>query len=96
MLKFGKIRNKEKNAKNMNHSDSIFGEAINMFFGAKKEKVKEDKKEKNKKVQVKGDNIETAINVTIEEAFFGANKKISLRAVDRKLKNIYSKDTCRY
>jgi curved DNA-binding protein len=38
-------------------------------------------------VPVKGENIETQIDVTIEEAFYGANKKISLRAVDGKMKN---------
>ncbi len=85
----GKDRNKEQNANNMKSADTIFSEAINMFFGAKKEKeVKEVTK--NKKVQVKGDNIETSIGVSIEEAFFGTSKKISLRAVDRKNENIYS------
>ena len=34
----GKKRNKENNAKNMNTSNSAFGEIFNMFFGAKKEK----------------------------------------------------------
>lgn len=91
----GKIRNKEKNAKNIKSSDTILGEAFNMFFGAKKDKEVDEPKEKNKKAQIKGDNIETGINVTIDEAFFGASKKISLRAVDRKDENFYSKDTSR-
>ena len=81
----GKVRNREQNAKNMKSGDTIFSEAINMFFGAKKEKEPE-KKTKNKKPQVKGDNIETGINVSIEEAYFGTSKKISLRAVDGKMK----------
>ena len=83
----GKKRNKENNAKNMNTSNSAFGEIFNMFFGAKKEKKVEKETVKTKKVQAKGDNIETGINVSIEEAYFGANKKISLRAVDGKMKN---------
>ncbi len=95
-VNIGKARNKEKNAGNMKYSDSIIGEAFNMFFGAKKEKAKNENKSTNKKVSIKGDNIETAINVNIEEAFFGGSKKISLRAVDRKLKNVYSKNTSRY
>ncbi|MFR2533841.1 MAG: DnaJ C-terminal domain-containing protein [Clostridia bacterium] len=41
---------------------------------------------KKKKVPIKGENIETQINVSIEEAFYGLNKKISLRAVDGKMK----------
>ena len=81
----GKYKNKEKNANNMKSSDTIFGEALNMFFGAKKNK-ESDEKGKNKKVQVKGDNIETGINVSINDAFFGASKKISLRTVDGSMK----------
>ena len=64
-----------------------------MFFGAKKEKS--EKKPKNNEVRIKGENIETAIDVSLEEAFFGINKKISLRAIDRKNENIYSKNTSR-
>ena len=90
----GKDRNKEKNGQNMKTSESILGEAFNMFFGSKKEKSTESK-EKNKKTQVKGDNIETGINVTIDEAYFGASKKISLRAVDRKYENFYCKNSGR-
>ncbi len=80
----GKKKNKEKNAKNMRSSDSFIGEAFNLLFGAKKQKKEKEPKEKNKKPQIKGDNIETGINVSIEDAFLGLNKKISLRAVDRK------------
>lgn len=81
----GKTKNKEKNAKNMKSSDTIIGEAFNMFFGSKKEKKKEGPKPK--KNAVKGENVDTGISVTIEEAFFGASKKISLRAVDGSMKN---------
>jgi len=81
----GKVKNKEKNAKNMKSSDTIIGEAFNMFFGSKKEKAKPEKK--SNKPGVKGDNIDTGISVTIEEAFFGTTKKISLRAVDGSMKS---------
>ena len=40
----------------------------------------------NKKVAIKGENIETEINLNIEQAFYGIQKKISLRAVDGKMK----------
>lgn len=92
-INIGKDRNKEKNGQNMKISDSILGEAFNMFFGSKKEKDTQSKG-KNKKVQIKGDNIETGISVTIDEAFFGASKKISLRAVDRKYEDFYCKNSC--
>ena len=38
------------------------------------------------KLAGKGENIETEINVNIEEAFYGAEKKISLRTVEGKMK----------
>ena len=38
------------------------------------------------KVPTKGDNIDTEINVSINEAFNGADKKIALRAVDGEMK----------
>ncbi len=91
----GKTKNKEQNAKNMETGDTFFSEVANMLFGAKKQKEKEETKTKNKKAQVKGDNIETSINIKIEEAFFGTSKKISLRAVDRKHEDIYSKSSSR-
>ena len=81
----GKKKNKEENGKNINHSDTIFGEVMNMFFGAKKEN--EEAKPKKGKVQIKGENVETAINLSIEEAYFGGTKKISLRAINGKMKN---------
>lgn len=66
-------------------ANSTFSDFFNMFFGSIKEE-KEDKKVKNKKVPVKGENIETEINVSIEDAYYGLGKKISLRTVDGKMK----------
>ena len=68
--------------------DSIFSDFFNMFFGEKTsvdaEKPQENKK--NKKVPIKGENIDTEINVSILEAFYGQEKKISLRALNGKMK----------
>lgn len=58
---------------------------LNLLFGINKKDNKEEKV--NKKVAAKGDNIETEIKLEIQEAFYGVNKKISLRAVDGKMKN---------
>ena len=92
----GKKKNKEQNAKNINDTDNIFGEIKNIIFGAKREENIKEKKTKTKsKPAIKGENIETAINVSIEEAFFGSTKKISLRALDRKNEKLFCKDTCR-
>ena len=66
-------------------SDSVFSDFFNMFFGSVKEE-KEAKTVKSKKPPVKGDNIETEINVSIEDAYYGLSKKISLRTVNGNMK----------
>ena len=53
-----------------------------LLFGINKvEKVKRTKT----KVPAKGDNVETQIDVGIKQAFYGTNKKISLRTIDGKM-----------
>ena len=66
-------------------SDSVFSDFFNMFFGSTKEEQAE-KHAKNKKPPVKGENIETEIKVSIEDAFYGLSKKISLRTVEGNMK----------
>lgn len=85
----GRKKNKEELGNNDKNSDSIFGDVFNMFFGEAKEKEESEeniKQARKKKVPVKGENVETAITVTLEEAFFGKEKKISLRTVEGKMK----------
>ena len=68
---------------------SAFSDFFNMFFGDTKEDDLEENnknKRKNKKVPVKGENVETEIDVSIEDAFYGVNKRISLRTVEGKMK----------
>lgn len=68
--------------------DSLFSDFFNMFFGNIKEE--EEKKtsplSKKKKPAIKGDNIETEISISIEEGFYGLNKKVSLRTIEGKMK----------
>ena len=71
--KLAKEENKDKSSTDL----------FSMFFGGE-EKSSSDTK--TKKIPVKGENIETEINISIEEAFYGSEKKISLRAVDGKMK----------
>lgn len=60
------------------------GTILNMFLGNIENT---DKKEKSSKESpVKGENIETEINVSIYDAFYGLEKQISLKAVDGKVK----------
>lgn len=65
--------------------EKITNDFFSMFFGAEEKQEQTDVK-KAKKIPVKGENVETEINISIEEAYFGSEKKISLRAVDGKMK----------
>ena len=63
---------------------SVFSDFFNMFFG-----VNQNEKTiapKSKKIPINGENIETSIDVGLEESFYGQEKKISLRTVDGKMK----------
>ena len=73
---------------------TVFSNFFNMFFGIQEVENKEESKIK-RKLAVKGDNIDTEINVGIEEAFFGLEKNISLRTVTRKNEDIFCKNTIR-
>ena len=67
---------------NINNYQKIKGKNIfNMFLGNT-----EINEETDRKLPQRGDDIETEINVKLEEAFYGLEKKISLRTVDGKMK----------
>lgn len=70
-------------------ANSLFSDFFNLFFGELKEdkKIEAKSKKKKNKVMEKGENIETSIDVSIEDAFYGASKKISLRTVKGDLKS---------
>lgn len=60
------------------------GTILNMFLGNIENT---DKKERSKERNpAKGENIETEINVSIYDAFYGLEKQISLKAIDEKVK----------
>ena len=65
---------------NIKGKDSI----VKMFFGNVRQN-QEDKTKKSKE-PLRGENVETEINSTIYEAFYGLDKKISLRTVEGKMK----------
>lgn len=67
---------------NINNYQKIKGKNIfNMFLGNT-----EINEETDRKLPQRGEDIETEINVKLEEAFYGLEKKISLRTVDGKRK----------
>lgn len=69
-------------------NDSIFSDFFKMFFGNVEEKENKEEKRttKSKKVPIKGENIETEINMSIAETFYGCEKKISLRTAQGGMK----------
>ena len=67
-------RYKEENQKN----NASFGDFFNMFFGTNENDIQQ-KVNKMEKKPVKGANIETSIDVDIEEVFYGLDKKISIK-----------------
>ena len=79
------VGKKKKFEESKREEGSIFSNFFNMFFGEQLNKAKKET-EKKQKVPIKGENIETEIDVSIEDAFYGQTKKISLRAQNGKMK----------
>lgn len=78
-------KRKAKVEESKRSKESIFSDFFNMFFGEISNKVS-SQKNKIEKVAVKGENIETEVDISLEEAFYGLEKKISLRMVNGKMK----------
>ena len=64
--------------------DSLSSDFFNMFFG--NIDGKEISKKEKKKVPSKGENIETELNISIEDAFRGNEQTIGVRTLEGKLK----------
>lgn len=65
-------------------SGSVFSDFFNMFFGNNEEE--KQKPRKKEKTPIRGEDIDTSIDVALEESFYGLDKKLSLRTVDGKMK----------
>lgn len=80
--KYDRVWNSKNNVKNYHNikGSNIFS----MFLGNIEDVSKENINKKN--ASRKGENVETEIKVSLEEAFYGAEKKISLRTVEGKMK----------
>lgn len=81
--KVGRKKQKEKYEESKREKGSAFSDFFNMFFGETEVSpiVKENKKEK-----IKGENIETEINIKLEDAYYGSEKRISLRTVNGQMR----------
>lgn len=83
----GNRRKKQEYQESKRSIDSLFSDFFNMFFGKVTQEDKEKARQRDKrKPVIKGENIETAVPISIREAFYGMNKKISLRTVEGKMK----------
>ena len=79
-------KNKRKELKkNSNGSDSVLSDFFNVFFG-ENVNLKNSAVNKSGERPVKGQNIETSIDVEIEEVFYGLDKKVSLKNIEGKNK----------
>lgn len=79
-----KQRHKSGYEESKREKDSLFSDFFNMFFGNEVIEKDDQKRRSTKKIAVKGENVETEINIAIQDAFYGAEQKIALRTVNRK------------
>lgn len=77
-------KKKAQEKKTSRNNNNIISEFKSIFFG--QEEVEKTESKVYRKIPTKGENVETEINVKIEDAYFGLEKKISLRAVNGKMK----------
>ena len=82
--RIGRKKRAQAQQQSKNNHNSVFGEFKNLFFGEQKINVKNEQTF-HKKMPVKGENIDTEINIKLEDAFFGAVKQISLKTVKGKM-----------
>ena len=80
--KYDRVWNSRNNIKNYQKfkSKNIFSMFLGNVDNVGKVNIE------NEKNSIKGENIETEIKVTLEDAFYGLEKKISLRTIEGKMK----------
>lgn len=81
-------RKKAQKAKEYNRKNtSAKGEILNILFGNFDGKSEKQRVHiSNEKLPKQGENVETEIGISIQDAFFGTNKDISLRTVNGKMR----------
>lgn len=81
--KVGRKKKKINADQTKNEKGPGFGEFINILFGETKN---DEKNGEDRKDPIKGENINTEINIKLEDAYYGTNKKISFRTVKGQMK----------
>ncbi len=84
-VNIGRRKNREKYGNKEEKTDSIKDGLFGMFFGYAPKKYKKQEEVVGAK---KGEDVETQIEISLEDAFYGKTKKISLRTVSGTLKTI--------
>lgn len=80
------VGKKKKYEESKRENGSKFSEFFTMFFGNISNEDEDTIKKTNKKIPIRGENVETEINMSIEETYYGTEKKISLRTLKGKMK----------
>lgn len=77
-----------KKAKKSNNQKSKLStvDFIKQLFGISIENKQKKKDTKEQKIPSQGENVETSIEISVIEGFFGLDKEISLRTIDGKMK----------
>lgn len=77
-------------AKENINTESGFSNFVNMFFGKQNENNIVTNLDKNleKNIPIPGDDLESEMEVTLEDVFFGAEKKLAFRTTNGKMKTI--------
>lgn len=80
----GRKKSKKESESEKQERGTVFSDFLSTFFGISNL----SKNKKNKVIKnIKGENIETQIDVSIKEAFYGVQKKISLRTIEGKMQS---------
>ena len=79
----GKTKNSVSYEESKREKDSLFSDFFNMFFGNVDGEIKI---KQTSKIASKGENVETELNISIEDAFRGREKTIGVRTVQGDLK----------
>lgn len=80
------VGKKKKYEESQRQNGSKFSEFFTMFFGNISNEDENTINKSDKKIPIRGENVETEINLSIEETYYGTEKKISLRTLKGKMK----------
>ena len=85
--RIGKRKAKALKEQNKKEETSAKVEILKILFGSQEEgNPKRIKKKQNTNIPKQGENVETEIPISLQDAFFGSKKDISLRTVNGKMK----------